>query len=57
LGKTGTFFACEQDGVSRYRRARQGAGALVLSPPLVIPEDDLDRALAIVEGCLAEAGS
>jgi 4-aminobutyrate aminotransferase len=34
-----------------------GKAALVLSPPLVIPEADLDRAVAILDDCLAEAAA
>ncbi len=30
---------------------------LTLTPPLTIAEADLDRALDILEGCIAEAGS
>jgi 4-aminobutyrate aminotransferase len=29
---------------------------LTLTPPLVISEADLDRALGILEGCIAEVG-
>ena len=47
------LYRCLAEGLSF--KVGQG-NVIVLAPPLVIDEADLDRALAIVEAALAAAG-